>query len=72
MNIYLIQEDGECNCYKGETPQEAIDAAAHRFLMSLTDDELMKFEEEHGERPMPWWNRTCFESCALVGELVNG
>lgn len=71
MNVYMIQEDSESNCYKAETPMEAIEAAVERFMASLTDQEALTFVADHGEPPREWFLRTCFESCALLGELVN-
>jgi hypothetical protein len=71
VNVYLIQEDGEANCYQAKTAVDAIEVAFVRFLNELSDDELANFHQEYGESPRQWWNRNCFQSCTLIGELVN-
>lgn len=67
VNVYLIQNDGESECWKAETPAEAIAAAAASFA-----EEAIREKYELGdETARAYWERTCFQSCALVGELKN-
>lgn len=67
MKIYLIQNDSEAQCWKAETAAEAIAAAAAAF-----EEEAAREKYELGdETARAYWERTCFQSCALVGELEN-
>lgn len=67
VNVYLIQNDGEAGCWKAETAAQAIAAAAEAF-----EKEAIRENYELGdETARAYWERTCFQSCALVGELEN-
>lgn len=67
MKVYLIQEDGDANCWMAVTAQEAIQAAVKQFCVEVEAEGGWKLEE----LPHDYWHRVCFESCQLIGELKN-
>ena len=67
MNVYVILNDSETQCWKAETAAEAIAAAAKDFEAEAVREKY----DLGGESPQAYWERTCFQSCQLIGELKN-
>lgn len=71
MNIYMVLEDGEHNCYKAESMQSAIDIAENLYVEEMRQhaaDNGLDFSEAE-ERTV--FRRDAIESCQLMGELKN-
>lgn len=71
MNIYLIIEDHESFCMKGETMSEVIDACEGSYVKDVLEDAAKDGRKTTEEAEKSYYNADVLQSCALVGELKN-
>lgn len=67
MNVYLIQQDGEQECWQAETMGAAVEAAFREYYRDLTETSGESDATEEREH----WEGEILQSCTLVGELKN-
>lgn len=71
LNIYLITQGGQADCYQATCMQEAVNIAEREYL-----DEIIEFHKEnmtefvHNDE-LQHWQECVLESCNLIGELKN-
>jgi hypothetical protein len=64
MNVYLVDIGGDRQCWKAETPQEAMDLSLAEYVRDFKDISL------DDDPPKAVWGRL-FRSCERVGTLIN-
>jgi hypothetical protein len=66
MQIYLIDIGGDKQCWKAETPQEAMDLSLAEYVSASDERDL----SDPNDPPKEIWGRL-FRSCERVGTLAN-
>lgn len=66
MQIYLIDIGGDKQCWKAETPQEAMDLSLAEYCREAVESGT----DDSDDPPKEVWGRL-FRSCERVGALAN-
>lgn len=66
MQIYQIDIGGDRQCWKAETPQEAMDLSRDEYCRDAVETDTVVTDDP----PKEVWGRL-FRSCERVGTLAN-